>query len=480
MAAEIVVEPLTLIFNCSLSTGNIPKDFKSAKIIPIHKSGDKTQPMNYRPISILSIVTKILAKGIHKQLYEYLNEHSLLSENQSGFRPLHSTNSCILDINEYILQNMNSGYLTGGVFLDLRKAFDVIPHDKLLKKMFLYGIKGTEYKWFESYITNRTQCVSIDGTLSDSLVVKTGVAQGSTLGPLIFSMYLNDICEMNFMPLTKFSLYADDTVIFCKAKTQEELQTSLQSQFDMISDWMDRNEMYINIDKTKLIIFGSVKKVRNCEINITCNNLSLETVDKMKYLGVILDPCMKWTKHVNTVISKLSRVTACIRRIKPYLSRKNLIDLYHTMFIPHLDYCSIIWGNTTKCNIMRLQRAQNRYARMILNVDRYTSTTLLLRTLNWQSVQQRIKFNHCVMMFKLINNRVPNYLKKLISHRPICYSTRYAANSPLFVPTPRTEYMRSTFSYQGTMIFNRLPIHVQTCVSFESFKKQCKCLSFNF
>ena len=196
----------------------------------IIKSGNKLEPGNYRPISIISIVSKILEKAVHSQLYSYLEQHTLLTDCQSGFRPLHSTSTCILDITEYLLENMSSGNVTGGIFLDLRKAFDVIPHEILLQKLSLFGIKGTELQWFKDYITERRQCVTVAGKLSDFLPVKSGVPQGSTLGPLIFSMFINDIPNVKLLPSSKLVLYADDTAVFCKGRTWQEVETQLQIQ----------------------------------------------------------------------------------------------------------------------------------------------------------------------------------------------------------------------------------------------------------
>ena len=234
LAANQIAKPLTVLFNCSLKTGQIPIDFKTAKIVPIHKSGNKLQTGNYRPISILSVVSKILEKAVHSQLYSYLEQYHLLSECQSGFRPLHSTSTCILDITEYLLENMNSGSVTGGMFLDLRKAFDVICHKILIEKLSSFGIKGMALKWFKTYITERRQCVSIAGKLSDFLLVKSGVPQGSTLGPLMFSMFINDMPNVKLLPSSKLVLYADDTAIFCNGKTWQEVENKLQCYNEMV------------------------------------------------------------------------------------------------------------------------------------------------------------------------------------------------------------------------------------------------------
>ena len=479
-AADVVAKPLTDLFNLSLNTGDIPEDFLVAKIIPIHKSGAKTDPTNYRPISILSIVSRIFEKAVYNQLHNHAQENSLITPNQSGFRPLHSTETCLLDISEYLLSNMNEGYITGAIFLDLRKAFDVIPHNKLLNKLKVFGIRGKEHKWFTKYLTGRKHCVSINGTLSDFLSLKSGVPQGSTLGPLLFTLYINDLCFRKFSPSTKISLYADDTAIFCSNKTLNEVENNLQTQFNIVADWMSSNDMFINTSKTKVMLFGSRKKVKNKQISIKCKNMILENVSNMKYLGVIMDPTLKWTDHVDYIVKKICKTYACLRKVKPFVNTKSLIELYLSLIAPQIDYCCTVWGNKAKNNTVRLQRCQNKIARFILNVDWLTPTSHLLNTLHWQSVEQRIKYQQCVFVYKILTKKVPPYLNKLVVNRPVFYHTRYAVNSPLFIPAPRTQYMKTSFSYQAIILYNTLPLHVQSSSSIETFRKLCRTLSFTF
>ena len=175
-------------------------------------------------------------------------------------------------------------------------------------------------------------------------------------------------------------------LFFCKGRTWQEVETQLQIQLNAIMDWLRCNSMCLNIEKTKVMMFGTEKKLRQSTMAILSNGVQLDVVHNMTYLGVILESSLKWTKHIDSVISKISRVIGIIRRIKYYITKKNLIDLYYSLILPYIDYCSMIWGNTSKTNIMKIQRAQNKYARIVLNESMFCPSLYLLNTLRWQSI----------------------------------------------------------------------------------------------
>ena len=369
--------------------------------------------------------------------------------------------------------------IIGSIFLDLRKAFDVIPHNFILGKLVYYGIKGKEYDWMKSYLTDRRQFVTVNDCTSEWLKIRSGVPQGSILGPLIFCLFINDLCNVNLHSNSKLSLYADDTAIFNHGKTIREVQKNLQDDFDTICKWLDLNNMHLHPRKTKVMAFGHKKKLGKDVLLINYRNLPLENVNKIKYLGVLLDSGMTWGVHISTVVSKISRAIGCIRRIKEWLSFKILKNLYFAMILPYIDYCNTAWGSCAKIHRDKIQKLQNKYARMILNKDYHTSQRSLLHMLKWQSVEQRIKYQYCVLVFKIQNNLVPTYLESLICQRIVNYKTRYSLKCPLQLPRPRTDYKRNSFAYVGANLFNALPGYVQLCTSLHTFKKQCKVLNLD-
>ena len=225
LAGPYLSNCLAHICNLSLSGYTFPDEWKKAKVTPIFKSGDKSDVGNYRPISVLPIVSKIIERAVHDQLYAYLTNADLLSNAQSGFRSNHSTSTTLHDVQDYILNNMDDGYATGVIFLDLKKAFDTVNHDILIKKLKNYGIDNNELLWFESYLNNRSQVVNVNSTLSDFQPVNIGIPQGSILGPLLFIIFVN--CLPDAVDKCKTVMYADDTSIMCKANNVHELQSQL-------------------------------------------------------------------------------------------------------------------------------------------------------------------------------------------------------------------------------------------------------------
>ena len=396
ISARYIAIPLAHIFNESLCTGIFPQSFKLAKIVPIPKNKLTNDIRNYRRISLLSIVAQIFERAVHSQLLKYIEKEGLMTERQSGFRPNHSTATCLTEICDYLYENFDRGKFVGAAFLDLRKAFDVIPHDILILKLSYFGITDIELTWFKSYLTDRKQCVLYKGETSDFLPVRTGVPQGSILGPLLFCMFMNNMSNLKLSYGTKNSLYASDTAVFYSDFDVKIVQKKLQLDMNKLSKWFSDNGMIVNSDKTKVMLFSSRQKKQNCNFQIYMNGKLLENVDKLKHLGVTIEKSLNWSYHVDDVIKKIVRSIACIRRIKSCLTIDNLKQLNFTLILPYLDYCCTVWGSLTKRDMLRIQKCQNKYARMILNADYNTPSLGLLHTLKWQPVDQRINFHYYV------------------------------------------------------------------------------------
>ena len=263
LARPIIVESLTYILNLSLSTGIFPKVWKQAKVTPLHKSGALNDTNNYRPISILSVVSKILERAVHNHLYSYVSQNSVLNVHQSGFRPGHSTETSLVDMVDDWLDNINSGKMTGVAFIDLRKAFDTVNHSMLIKKIRDIGASDVTVNWFESYLSERTQKVCFKGTISESLPLSTGVPQGSILGPLLFLIFINDMA--NVVTHGKITMYADDTTLYTSGNDVNLISKQLTEDLVAIKRWLRANKLFLNTDKTNVMLIGTGSKLRNVD-----------------------------------------------------------------------------------------------------------------------------------------------------------------------------------------------------------------------
>uniref|UniRef100_A0A8C5MCA3 Reverse transcriptase domain-containing protein n=1 Tax=Leptobrachium leishanense TaxID=445787 RepID=A0A8C5MCA3_9ANUR len=263
ISASAIANPVATLINESLATGYIPKLWKTARVVPIHKSGDSTLVSNYRPISLLPVMSKILEKCVYTQLRDYYQYWNCLIPDQSGFRPNHSTTTALLKVCNDIQAGMEQGNLTGAIFLDFAKAFDTVDHGILLEKLKNSGMGDRTLTWFQSYVSDRSQYVSISGSSSLPLPVTCGVPQGSILGPLLFTIFINDL--PNVCKASTVHMYADDTVIYTSKPTLRQLEAVLQEQFIEVEKWIKHNKLFLNNDKTVTMLFGTKPKLHKLQ-----------------------------------------------------------------------------------------------------------------------------------------------------------------------------------------------------------------------
>ena len=346
IAADIIAPSLTYIFSLSILTGVFVDNWKDARVIPIHKEGDRRTLGNYRLISILPIVSKVFEKEIFKQFYKHLNENNLISKFQSGFRPGHSTITALIQMCDNWYENMDNGKLTGVVFIDIRKAFDSIDHDILLKKLAYYGVLHMEHTWFQSYLASRKQQCQVNGFLSKKGEIICGVPQGSILGPLLFLVYINDL--PNCLKKTTPCLYADDTQIYASSYDPVDLVN--------VMNWLNVNKLQSHSSKTKFMTIGSKQKLNNkvgiLNSSITMNNKLISSVASNKCLGVDIDETLSFHTHIEEICKKICSGIGILRRIKPFVPQGSLVTLYKSLIQPYLDYCAPLW-NTCDNNFKR-------------------------------------------------------------------------------------------------------------------------------
>ena len=458
LAAPFISKCLAHICNLSLNGSTFPDAWKKAKVTPIFKSGDKTNVSNYRPISVLPIVSKIIERAVHDQLYEYMSNVGLLSNCQSGFRPNHSTSTTLLDVQDYILKNMDTGYATGVLFIDLKKAFDTVNHDILIRKLEQYGINGNELLWFKSYLNNRVQTVNVDSTLSDFRSINIGIPQGSILGPLLFIIFVN--CLPYAVSDCKTVMYADDTSLMCKSKNKLDLKSQMESCLSKIAEWFKVNKLTLNVDKTKFMVFGTQKMLEKFnDVNLAYHNSDIERVDEFKYLGVKLDSKLSWSAHVDYVSKTISKRTGIIRRIKYFLPYETTVMLSNALVIPHFDYGSLVWSNFGVEYHNRLQVLHNNLARIILSADIMTPTNDLMNMLQWVKLNKRWHNTLLITVFKCLKNECPSYLSSQFEfvHDNHTYKTRNHTSNTLIVPKFKSNSGLRTFHVRAAYAWNSLP-----------------------
>ena len=472
-AASEIKEPITYIVNLSIDTNEVPNDFKYARIKPIFKKGNKNLVENYRPVSILSVVSKILEKAIYIQLEKYLNDNNLLYSQQSGFRSKHSTDTCLIDLMDYLHTNVSKGKYVGMVLLDLQKAFDTVDHVILCDKLNHMGVGCTE--WFKSYLNNRQQIVMVDGVSSEPGVVKCGVPQGSILGPLLFLCYIND------MPISircKLLLYADDSALLVPGLDPETIAETLSQELKSCQMWLVDNKLSLHLGKTESILFGTKRKLALVnEFKVNCNNVEIKSVDNVQYLGIKLDNNLAGESIVLNIIEKSSNRLKFLYRYKDMLNDKCRKIMCSALIQCHFDYCCSSWYSSINKGLQnKLQIMQNKIIRYILNLGNRAHIGVIERErVNMFPVSDRVKQLKLNHMFKVKNGQCPEYMKenfRLIGETDLRIGTRATRNN-FFLPRVTGQAIH-TFYFSAVKEWNRLPNRIKELTNIDNFKTSLK------
>ena len=464
-----LVKPLTLLFNKSLQLGQVPCQWKMANVSAIFKGkGNKNDPTNYRPISITSCLGKILEKIIFKYLYNYLQEHEILTKYQSGFRPKDSTTNQLLEIYHIIIENLDKEKDIKFIFCDVSKAFDKVWHRGLLYKLKKYGINGNLHKWFESYVCNRHQRVINEGSKSTWMSTTAGVPQGSVLGPFLFLLYVNDIVEkIN----TNIRLFADDTTLFTVIENQESIQL-LNEDLIEIAQWSDDWLIILNQTKTKSMTF--TRKHETNWDDAKFNNIVITDNKTHTHLGITLSSDATWAEHIQKIYEKAATRLNIMRMLKYDIDRKSLLRFYTSFIRPILEYGNIIWDNCTKQQSDLLESIQLDAIRIITGLRKGTDHDVLYNEVGLCSLATRRKHAKLIQFYKILNNEAPSYINDIVT-KFNTHETGYNLRSTnLRHPTPRTVSYQKSFFIATTDLWNDLDTPLKNATSLYSFKQAIK------
>ena len=352
------------IINRSFEEGVFPSQLKLAKVIPIHKNGPKTDVSNYRPISLLSSFSKIFEKMMHNRITSFLESNNSLHELQYGFRAGRSCEHALLAAQHEILTCLSKKQIAMLLLIDFSKAFDMVNHEILLKKLVHYGIRGLAHTWLASYLSNREQYVSINGKHSSSKMLECGVPQGSILGPLLFIIYINDIPHLSH--LAKFILYADDANIIITGNNLDEIEAKFTALSTALMAWVSSNELALNVRKTNYMIFTNKRKIDFTNFAPKLGNIPIERKNVARFLGVLIDEKLTWKHHITAIKTKMSRYIGILYKLKHILPLSARINVFHSLVQSHLNYCSLVWGLSCKSNIETLFVTQKKAMRAIM------------------------------------------------------------------------------------------------------------------
>ena len=476
LSSEIIAPMLTKLFNASLISCIVPNDWKTACVTPIFKGkGDVSDKSNYRPISLIAHISKIFEMSVHKQLLKYFQDNNLISIDQSAYLKLHNTQTSLHRVIDDWIDNLCFNSLTGICTFDIKKCFDSIDHDLLLKKMEFYGVRNNEVKWFKDYLSDRSQVVKCHGVVSDKRIVNVGVPQGSVLGPILFVIFINDISQ--HVNIGTANLFADDTLIYCTGNNMSETNATLQTCVNDISNWYRKNNIVINEDKCFTMVVGPKRIKEEGRLDISINGHGIEHVKVMNYLGLEIDDALTWDNYINKLCKSLYVKISKFVRLSKTLSKEILIKIYNSTIQPTIDYVISVWGCTSSANINKIQRLQNYCARVIeknFNYVQYRGLHLV-KKLGWMNVKERYLYFQTLLIFKCIHGLAPHYLtNNIILDIEVKERITRQHDMNLYLPIPESENHKKMFIYRGAKSWNNLPGHMKDCNDLDKFKRLLK------
>lgn len=455
-----ILVPLLHIFNLILVKGVIPSHFKISVVVPIHKSGSKTEVQNYRPISLISNFTKLFEKCLRHRLVEFFDVNKVLSKNQFGFTRGLSTADAMYKLVSEITNKLNLGRKCIAVFLDLAKAFDTVPHDRLLKVLSHYGVRGVVLDLFKSYLDDRYQIVKINKSLSERRKIKIGIPQGTVLGPVLFIAYINSLLGMDIGGLTVS--YADDTALVFDGGNWEEVKSKVVTGFGRVREWLETYRLTLNMGKTGYIAFSITDAGRPDFNHIVIGNEKILEVHQIKYLGIVIDQYLKWAPHINHLSNRIRALIHRFYILRNFVTRKLLIVLYKALVESLIRYGILVWGGLYETTLHNLNIVQKYIIKVMYKRKRMYPSDLL--------------FSHDICNIRTIYiTTVCTYWydrdKEYLDHP---HRTRSRANKHLKIPQNYRNFNLKFIDYIAPKAYNLLPRELREITSKRKFAEESK------
>ena len=458
---HLLVSPLADLINISFRTGKFPHKLKLARITPILKKGDPSDPSNFRPISCLPFIGKVFEKAMCNRLVSFCSKFSIISNSQFGFQKSLSTVDALIHLTENIYKSLDNRQHNITILVDLKKAFDTVNHVYLLKKLEHYGIRGFPLDWFRSYLSNRRCFVELNSIKSSEKNINTGVPQGSTLSSILFLIYINDLPKIsnNFQT----TLFADDTTISISDSNLQTLISHTNDNIARVLNWTISNRLSVNSAKTEMLLFTNRNVDRNAG-PVVFGNDTLDFKPSCVFLGTSLDHNLKFSDHINKIVAKISKHAGILFKIRDKLPTEVRIRYYYAFVYPFISYGVSVWGGTYRNHINPLIIQHKRIIRIMTNSNNREHTTPLFHRLGLLKFEDVHKYSVLVKMYKMISDG-----KFLITHDVNTRNRTCAA--PTFHRLSKSQH---AFSYLGPTYWNSLPNYLKNVPTISSFKTNLK------
>ena len=474
-----IVESVTCIINDSLMYGTVPPAFKHALVNPLLKKNDLDPDnlKNYRPVSNLSFISKVLEKIVANQINNHLAKNQLLDEHQSAYRKLHNTETALLKIFNDLLFSADEKKISVIVLLDLSAAFDTIDHSILLERLCTtFGFNGVVLKWFESYLCGRTQSVVIDKVSSKSQSLSCGVPQGSVLGPLLYTLYTTPLGSLIRHHNINYHMYADDTQLYLSMQPSNVsvLVNDLEKCIADVKNWMLVNKLKLNDDKTESILCNP----KSYDVSIEKIDVGTDAIyfkNVAKNLGVTIDENLNMNQHISNLSRAVYLEIRRLRQMSSFVDESSLKTLASSFILSRLDYCNSLFKNLPNNQIDKLQKLQNHAARTIFKKSVRDHVTPLLIDLHWLPIHARIDYKIAVLVFKCLNSLAPKYMSDMVAKYNPSRTLRSTNTNLIVKHSAKYKTLGDrAFSVHASSVWNALPITLRNSSTINTFKQDLK------